>query len=748
MHSHIPSSPPIAPRRYTYTAHIRQHPQFNPDVTQTPSIVFSSPSLPPPIQPGRDQASLAPASQHPDRPTLSPIARAGRMLQNIVVPSSPRSRSQSLGSPFKSPAADRRSSSVIAQPATESPLLERRTGPLPKLDLSSHFSGSSSQYHQRSTVRQHEDPFQSSVLRQQRSPSPEERQQYRLGLPQDRRYSDPRLSDLRSGVESVHSDNDMSWQAEEEISVPLSSASMTKDDATSMNTNGSSSEHRTLTSEEKWSAERAEVIKQAESADADRLIVIGSDDDGFNDQEFDDDEGFGQLLETLNSSSPAAPKTQEASRDIAEKPRRSKIPSPWRKNSKCLVYSDELSHLASSPAAAKQTLRDNSTKKAIPEPVTIRRSLQPELSDDVSADFSGWQIPQKSNFNPRPREPINVDLSALLSASPPKRLPVLPKDRQQPTVQKTTSNKASSSEPPSQEIEPTHERRTSFAPIPQKMGFNPRPRADSSSPVKQPSLGQILFGNTRRTNLNTPPEPSSSSSVSRLLSASSPSRTNTIPACRTPSAQVSPLNSERDSSLISTSEKENQVTNSRTLKWTESLQLHTTRTLIQTPLPPPNLSPTKSCLRSPMKTPSGPGSSENVSPSKAVAFVSSSPMPSSPTTAPLSSTTWSKDHWKLLDSILQQWKPENQNSSPLSDGSGSKEKRRRNSTRVISRLLGKTVSSQGEKLRLEQWHLEVVDDFRGYVPGWEEKAVAMRVFSLVIGEEKRALRAAAQSAIF
>lgn len=59
---------------------------------------------------------------------------------------------------------------------------------------------------------------------------------------------------------------------------------------------------------------------------------------------------------------------------------------------------------------------------------------------------------------------------------------------------------------------------------------------------------------------------------------------------------------------------------------------------------------------------------------------------------------------------------------------------------MISKLLGKTVSSQGEKLRLEQWHLEVVDEFRGHVPGWEEKVVAMRVFSLVVGEEKRALR--------
>jgi hypothetical protein len=58
---------------------------------------------------------------------------------------------------------------------------------------------------------------------------------------------------------------------------------------------------------------------------------------------------------------------------------------------------------------------------------------------------------------------------------------------------------------------------------------------------------------------------------------------------------------------------------------------------------------------------------------------------------------------------------------------------------VISKLLGKNVSSQGEKMRFEQWHLEAVDEFRGVVPGWEEKVIAMRVFALIVGEGRRAL---------
>lgn len=40
---------------------------------------------------------------------------------------------------------------------------------------------------------------------------------------------------------------------------------------------------------------------------------------------------------------------------------------------------------------------------------------------------------------------------------------------------------------------------------------------------------------------------------------------------------------------------------------------------------------------------------------------------------------------------------------------------------------------------LEQWHLEVVDEFREEVPGWEEEVIVKRVFALLIGEERRRL---------
>ena len=95
-----------------------------------------------------------------------------------------------------------------------------------------------------------------------------------------------------------------------------------------------------------------------------------------------------------------------------------------------------------------------------------------------------------------------------------------------------------------------------------------------------------------------------------------------------------------------------------------------------------------------------------------------------------------------LDSILQAWKPEH------NDGSEDGPKgRRRNSTRVISRLLGRRVFSEGEEMRLKQWHLEVVDEFRGVVPGWEEKDIAMRVFALIVGGEHRRKRLAGREKV-
>ncbi|CAL3963288.1 unnamed protein product [Diplocarpon coronariae] len=748
MSSHLPSSPPsAAPRRYTYTAYLRQHRQLDPNLSQTPSIIFSSPALPPPIQVGREALSLAPPLEQSQRPTLSPTVRAGQMLQDIIIPSSPRSSSQSLGSPFKSPTADKRLSSSATKESYPSPTCPRLAGPLLRLDFSGKISESTSQLSHPSSSNQG-DPLRSSILTQQRSPSPEDKQQYSLGLPEQRTYSDPRFADDKLEDSSILSDDAMSWQAEKEITLPTKNTSTNNISKRSPK----SRDDNRLMAEQEWAAERAAAVEQTSNASSSRVTVIGSGDGeaSTDTKAHDEDEDFGLLLETLNSSSPAVKLHQDVPREAVEKPRRSKLPSPWRQNSKRLVYSDELAQISSSPPAPKDAIAEPFAKEVALQQAVVRNAVLQSDSDDIDADLSGHRTPQKVKFQPRLRHSGNLDLTALLANSPLECLPTLSASSHVSYLQKPARSSQSSSSITHREtaaVVPADSNlkdSTGYTPIPQKMNFNPRPRAEFlSSPTKPASLVPNLFNRPGKENQTIKyPDPKSSVPAPKPLAASSLSRKNTLSGYQTPVAHLSPLGHSPQSALSKSSDKENQAaTNSRTLKWTESLRVETTANVVShNPTPGTIASPTKSCLRSPIKTPSANSgsTSKNLSPGKGVKFVSSSPLPSPPPVA-LSSRTWTKDHWRLLDTILQTWKPENNTLPVLSDEKENSARRRRNSTRVISRLLGKNVTSGDQKMRLEQWHLEAVDEFRGCVPGWQESVIAMRVFALLVGEEKRAL---------
>ncbi|KAH8670438.1 hypothetical protein BGZ60DRAFT_407425 [Tricladium varicosporioides] len=752
IHSQMPSSPPsVAPRRYTYTAHLRQNRQLHLDVAATPSIVFSSPTLPPPLHQVKEQPANLNKLSDAERPTLSPIARAGRVLQDVIVPSSSsRSRSQSLGSPFKSPATERKSSSILRDPQSPNSQ-DRRAMPLPKLNLNNNLAVFPAQEARWARPSSQEDPFSNeSPASHERSRVTLPNQKYSLGLPEQRQLSDPRISTVRADFGSIRSEDDMSWQAEGEIQMDDPTTSMVNNVNSSANMqNQKSSSNMNVplgqSSETDWDrqlvAERKAVSKEIESSG--NAIVISSDSNYESRRSIDeDDEDFGLLLETMNSSSPlpvsSEQQLQQQSKDASERPRRSKIPSPWRKNSKRLIYSDELSQYS----AMQSSFAGDIVDETVPKPVTVRRILTDQIDDEASEDMdlSGWQIPQKSNFQPRVRESANLDLSALLGASPPKQLPVLSGSSRNTSAQlEKRPGRSQSNEKINVEQLPVTSRQESqtFTPIPQKLDFRPRSRSVTSEKSVNPStrtnLG-LFAGISNMISLEAAEPPFSSP---KPLTPSSPSRHN-IPLSNTTSA-VEPSSPDFNDCSISTSsntEKENRDVTHRNLKWTQTIPLMTTdRT-------PPLISPTKSCLRSPMKTPSHISDARNLSPSKAVAFVSSSPLPSSPPHGSLSSTTWSKNHWHLLDSILQAWKPQDTGDSSddkvdVNSGGNGGRRRRRNSTRVISKLLGRTVRSEGDSMVMEQWHLEVVDEFRGHVSGWEEKAIAMRVFSLIKGAERR-----------
>jgi serine/arginine repetitive matrix protein 2 len=708
MDSYMASSPPsVAPRRYTYTEHLRQHRHLLAEVTETPAITFSSPSLPPPIQLPRLQTSLQDLAES-RRPTLSPIARTGQILQAVVVPlSSPRSRSQSLGSPFKSPSASRTSSSIVRGSPHE-----RETG-LPKATLSANMTALSSHNPEGTRPANHEDPFSSST-RAHRSPSLQDKELYTLELPGNRATQHQSVSSAKSRFESLCSEDAMSWQLEEEIDLSGKSATATSN----------------LTSEQRWADEKAQVSKQISGADSDKVITIDSDTDeeSGSAQYHDEDEGFDLLLETMGSSSPIESNTPaqnvaQKATETEEKPRRGKIPSPWRKNSKRLVYSDDMSQM-STAGEKKSSVAGNIIEGGLARPVTARRTvIEDRTSDDLDAEVSGLQIPQKSNVKPRARaESVAANLSILLGDSPPK-LPVLPARSHDHVPQFDGNASTSSREDSHNNFLPRETTKAnnenSFMPIPQKLGFAPRSRTEPSEFLESSPRRASLFGDVAPT-------------VSQPLSTFQ-SKAN-IPLGSAALSRMS-LSSEgrydNSSSTTSSVEKENGKFKKRTLKWTEKIQLES----IQSTAAP---SPSKSCLRSPLKTPTASRVSPFDSPSKAVAFVSSSPAPLLPK-EPLFATAWSKNHWILLESIVNAHRPTiSTDSSSSSSDVSNNQSRRRNSTRVISKLLGRTVRAEGESMVLQQWHLEVVDEFRGVVAGWEEKVVAMRVFALVKGEEKRA----------
>ncbi|KAI1196864.1 hypothetical protein F5X97DRAFT_304156 [Nemania serpens] len=108
---------------------------------------------------------------------------------------------------------------------------------------------------------------------------------------------------------------------------------------------------------------------------------------------------------------------------------------------------------------------------------------------------------------------------------------------------------------------------------------------------------------------------------------------------------------------------------------------------------------------------------------------------------PLSQTTWSKQHWQRLDEMLQLRRRD-----PSSFGrvcSLPPPERRAGSAAL---LLGREVVAHAARLIIEPWHLDVVDAFKLEVGGWDESALAKRVFALIVGEEKRRAAAAATAA--
>ena len=105
----------------------------------------------------------------------------------------------------------------------------------------------------------------------------------------------------------------------------------------------------------------------------------------------------------------------------------------------------------------------------------------------------------------------------------------------------------------------------------------------------------------------------------------------------------------------------------------------------------------------------------------------------------LSQTHWSREHYVRLNELLQARRQGNLQFQLAQNKAGTTAATGTRTRRPDPALLGKKVTAQGEAMVLEAWHLEVVEAFRAEVGGWDGTVLAKRLFSLLVGEERRRL---------
>ena len=341
----------------------------------TPTVT-SSPSIPPAPQAAENQSSPRQLEIPSDgTPKLEKVVRAGIALQGVL---SPKDESQKLGSPFQE---SRKSSPFLAveSPAPQGEILshkasrkssEQQPGDLFRgfgagtrrelkagLRLGEELAKRQQRILQNPVVdkKEEKDEFQqTSSLNYPQLPAPDAKEAFSLRSPKsEQRVRYPLLSNnqLPSPDRSIADEEEerMSWKADtpikQEKPASASAPLLVTDD--SIGPNVSAIDHTMMARQEEWQREREAVSKQIEMANKSQVIVINSDDEDDVDQE--NGEEFIADSDIWQAEAQSADQSKETTSDVSGvllptevlKPRRSKLPSPWRRNSQ-VIYSDEL----------------------------------------------------------------------------------------------------------------------------------------------------------------------------------------------------------------------------------------------------------------------------------------------------------------------------------------------------------------------------------------------------------------------
>ena len=673
----------------------------------TPPAATSSPRLPA-IQ---DTNTLYPGNPQGTerRPTLSPIVRAGRALQSVTSDhSSPMGQKNTLGSPFRA------SSSGPSRPSTN-----------PKFGASSQVAGSAA----------------ASTPQVQQVPARSDNQ--------------APASQIHTGQSSFLKALGDSWrnltgqQSPSKASVTSSTQATPPDDADEMS----------------WMPTKTIHIAQAkvDSRNSSLVGTLGSlahktsafELDDADDEIVDDEIDLGNDLflaeaQRPTPTQPRQPRQQSFGKQAVPASRRTQLPNTWRRTSRLVSK-----HQEDSVTDEYSLVSQQSRIPSIPQrEVQVKKRGAGGL--DLSSFFSSpAQLPPAVPAGPpaknapapvakvgsSPKAPVSVSTSTMFSVVPQKEFHPTPVRRRRTDLFSSVPKAAEPEGTENTEAIPTEEahapatpEKVNLLPVHQKQNFTPRPRQTGGTTP--------LFGKSSATQsvVNTPP---------RM-----------------------------------------QLTRDEIEKWQEETSVlmegSDSAEEDRRAFKPPShriLSPTKSCLRSPLK-PRTPGrvvefTSSTLSPlqqmqERAQKAISNNPVlqprvplqPSMPVqkkpaavakvalaveedkentpqhqrkhatdggaqaqkedregSLRLSRTQWSKDHWVFLDQLLQlRRQGPFRFDVPVSKSVG---------------LLGKMVEARGAGMKLERYHLDVIDAFKVEVGGWDEAILAKRLFALVLGEEDR-----------
>ncbi|KAJ6786422.1 hypothetical protein PWT90_04044 [Aphanocladium album] len=454
-----------------------------------------------------------------------------------------------------------------------------------------------------------------------------------------------------------------------------------------------------------------------------------------------------------------------STRRVSQTPRRTGIPSPWMRKS--IQASSRVPKSAAIPV-----------QLAVDEPGSSSRQDEPSRLEEDGEEYSllarRRAAEEAQKLSDSAAKASKFDLSSFFSS--PAAIPGMLADKFFPGRSKPAET--TSAPAPARSAAPVMTSGNMFPQVPQ-MEFVPssagRRSLFSSASTEQ---AQDTPSAVRRSESPATPE--------QLRAPKSSANQNFTPRARQTSHTFAQPSSTAPTAASATTPPRMQLSHADIRRWQHDAQQSSTssnasedsfvRPLLR-PLPPKHASPTKSSLRSPLK-PRTPGrvvefTSSVLSPleqaqarhqrqisqsmlsqsmsffedddnnneppvgyeeaeqehrddkenqdSSDVSMADAPPIPTGQGTD-LSQTAWTRQHWLLLDELIQV-----RRQGPFEE----------RYERCSDKYLGKTVKSQGEAMQLERWHLDCVDAFKAEVGGWDEGALAKRLFALLLGELRR-----------